>query len=173
MPSPLKNLFSKSIRTCKAVKMYKNGSIWCNVFNRMRILHGKNGILKTERSKNATEQDFVNETWTPIMTAIFMAEVVELMEGGTIVGHLRGQGNAAWKDRGIHWGGLFRRKDKGSTIVSGNCSRRCLLRRWIGWGFVSVCEEWKGHGLDVPTGAIRDANAHRDFVLFWSLVATR
>jgi hypothetical protein len=38
------------------------------------LLHRKNAILKDDRSKNATEQDFVNEAWTPIMAAIFNDE---------------------------------------------------------------------------------------------------
>ncbi|EIE80703.1 hypothetical protein RO3G_05408 [Rhizopus delemar RA 99-880] len=44
-------------------------------------------------------------------------------------------------------------KDGGSTIVSGNCSQRCILRQWIEWEFVGVCEGWTGHGLGVPPGS--------------------
>ncbi|KAG2229352.1 hypothetical protein INT48_004103, partial [Thamnidium elegans] len=37
----------------------------------IRLLHRENSVIKTERSKNATEQDFVNEAWTAIMAAVF------------------------------------------------------------------------------------------------------
>ncbi|KAL0081149.1 hypothetical protein J3Q64DRAFT_1701179 [Phycomyces blakesleeanus] len=50
----------------------------------IRLLHRKKSILKTERSKDATEQDFVNEAWTPIMAAIFNDKALVLKWGDSV-----------------------------------------------------------------------------------------
>ncbi|CAO3697855.1 unnamed protein product [Rhizopus stolonifer] len=50
----------------------------------LRLLHRKNAILKNDRLKNATEQDFVNEAWTPIMAAIFNDEDLVLKWGDSV-----------------------------------------------------------------------------------------
>jgi hypothetical protein len=90
-----------------------------------------------------------------------VAGQVELLQVGVspvhkkmvqMVGHWRVQGRTACKERSFRVGNILKRKDNASGKVSGTWRRRCIWRQWIERDFVSVCEGWKGHGLDVPPG---------------------
>ncbi|KAG2211861.1 hypothetical protein INT47_004548 [Mucor saturninus] len=50
----------------------------------IRLLYKKNSILQTDRGKKATEQDFVNEAWTPILTTIFNNDEHTLKWGDSV-----------------------------------------------------------------------------------------
>ncbi|GAA5815534.1 hypothetical protein MFLAVUS_009046 [Mucor flavus] len=50
----------------------------------IRLLNKKNSIVQTDRAKKATEQDFVNEAWTPIMTTIFNDDELILKWGDSV-----------------------------------------------------------------------------------------
>lgn len=84
MPLPQKNVFLRFMRTCKTEKTYRDDSVRFNAFNRIRLLNKKNSIVQTDRAKKATEQDFVNEAWTPIMTTIFNDDELILKWSGLL-----------------------------------------------------------------------------------------
>ncbi|ORE07389.1 hypothetical protein BCV72DRAFT_335230 [Rhizopus microsporus var. microsporus] len=83
----------------------------------IRLLHRKHSILKDERTRNATKQDFVNETWTPIMAKVFNDSDLILKWGDSV-----SQASIVAKKRSLPEGDAFGdRMDLGiMTSISGS-----------------------------------------------------
>lgn len=47
------------------------------------------------------------------------------------------------------FGNLFKKENGGSSTVS----IICMLKHWMGWALVIVCEGWRGHVLVLPPGS--------------------